>query len=209
MRLRITFWKNENMRYIGHLDLHKAWERSFRRARLPLAYSQGFNPQPKMNLAAALPLGFTSQGEVGDFWLEEDLPLDEVRHKLEPALPPGLELISMCCAEPREASLQSLVCAADYEITLLDPLSALEEKVEAILKAVNLPRERRGKAYDLRALIEKLERLPPDDLGRKRLFVRLTSLPGATGRPEELLEVLEVPVEAARVHRTFLHFNSN
>jgi radical SAM-linked protein len=44
------------MRYTGHLDLHRAWERTFRRARLPLAYSQGFHPQPRLNLACALPL---------------------------------------------------------------------------------------------------------------------------------------------------------
>ena len=61
------------MRFTGHLDLHRAWERTFRRAGLPLAYSQGFNPHPRLNLASALPLGFTSEGEVIDVWLEQDL----------------------------------------------------------------------------------------------------------------------------------------
>jgi radical SAM-linked protein len=71
MRLRITFAKTEAMRFTGHLDLHRTWERCFRRARLPLAYTQGFNPHPRLNLAAALPLGFTSQGEMIDAWLEQ------------------------------------------------------------------------------------------------------------------------------------------
>jgi hypothetical protein len=91
-------------------------------------------------------------------------------------------------------------------ITLLDPHPTLAEEVQAILDAPGLPRERRGKSYDLRALIDHLELLPADEVGRTRLFTRLTSLPGATGRPEELLDVLNVPVEAARVHRLSLLF---
>ena len=58
MRVRLTFTKQGALRYTGHLDLHKILERSIRRAKLPLAYSQGYHPQPKINLAAALPLGF-------------------------------------------------------------------------------------------------------------------------------------------------------
>jgi radical SAM-linked protein len=70
MRIQITFSKTGAMRFTGHLDLHRAWERTFRRAALPLAYSQGYNPRPKMNLASALPLGFTSECEVIDVRLE-------------------------------------------------------------------------------------------------------------------------------------------
>ena len=66
MRVRITFSKQGALRFIGHLDLHRLWERAMRRANLPLTYSQGFHPQPKISLAAALPLGFSSRGEVLD-----------------------------------------------------------------------------------------------------------------------------------------------
>jgi radical SAM-linked protein len=208
MRLRVIFQKNEHMRYTGHLDLHRSWERTFRRAKLPLAYSQGYNPQPKINLAAALPLGFTSQGEVADFWLEEDLPLLEIELALLEVLPPGLEIVSLSRAEQKEASLQSQVAAAEYEITFLDPVSSLNEDIQAILAAESLPRERRGKPYDLRMLIEHLEILPADEKGRPRIRVCLTSRPGATGRPEELLEVLNIPVQAARVHRVSLLFEA-
>ncbi|HLE27799.1 MAG TPA: TIGR03936 family radical SAM-associated protein, partial [Anaerolineales bacterium] len=69
-RLRLTFAKTAAMKFSGHLDLHKTWERTLRRARLPLAYSQGFNPQPRLQLASALPLGFTSECEVLDAWME-------------------------------------------------------------------------------------------------------------------------------------------
>ena len=69
MRLRLTFTKTGSLKYTGHLNLHRTLERTFRRAGLPLAYSQGFNPQPRMNLAEALPLGITSECEVMDVWL--------------------------------------------------------------------------------------------------------------------------------------------
>jgi radical SAM-linked protein len=77
VRVRIHFHKTEAMRFTGHLDLHKAWERALRRAgsrsALRLAYSQGFHPQPRIHLACALPLGFTSECEVVDVWLENEI----------------------------------------------------------------------------------------------------------------------------------------
>jgi len=92
MRLRIHFAKTEAMRYTGHLDLHRAWERTFRRAMLPLAYSQGFRPHPRINLGCALPLGFTSQDEVVDIWLEQSNPIQEIESALQSAIPPGIQL---------------------------------------------------------------------------------------------------------------------
>ena len=89
MRVRITFSKTPAMRYTGHLDLHRAWERAFRRAGLPLAYSQGFHPGPRLNLACALPLGFTSECEIVDAWLDGDLALSEIETALTGALPPA------------------------------------------------------------------------------------------------------------------------
>ena len=55
-RIRVTFGKGQQLKYISHLDLARTWERVFRRARLPVAYSQGFNPRPRFQLAAALPV---------------------------------------------------------------------------------------------------------------------------------------------------------
>ena len=90
MRLRSTFSKTEAMRFTGHLDLHRTLERTMRRANLPLTYSEGFNPRPKITLASALPLGFTSEAEVVDFWLKEDLPIKEISMALVKAAPPGI-----------------------------------------------------------------------------------------------------------------------
>ncbi|MFQ5886684.1 MAG: TIGR03936 family radical SAM-associated protein, partial [Anaerolineae bacterium] len=57
-RIRITFSKGEEIQYISHLDMMRLWKRTLRRANLPLAYSKGFNPQPKISIAAPLPVGF-------------------------------------------------------------------------------------------------------------------------------------------------------
>ncbi len=74
MRLRITFSKSGSLRYTGHLDLHSIWERTVRRAGLPLSYTHGFHPGPKIQLASALPLGFIGCAEIVDLWLDEEFP---------------------------------------------------------------------------------------------------------------------------------------
>jgi radical SAM-linked protein len=206
MRLRITFAKTDEMRFTGHLDLHRTWERIFRRAGLPLAYSQGFHPQPRINLASALPLGFTSEAEIADVWLEEQLSLQQVREALVPALPPGLKLINVQEADLHGPSLQTLVTASEYVVTLLDPVDKLDERLTELLNESSLPRERRNKQYDLRPLILELARLPDDEQGRGCLKMRLAAEDGATGRPEEVLNALDITPEAARVHRTCLFF---
>lgn len=205
MRLRITFSKTHAMRYTGHLDLHKAWERAIRRACLPLAYSQGFNPHPRIQLASALPLGFTSQAELVDIWLETELPLQEIATRLNVALPPGIRLESLAVIQERLPALQTQVAAADFEVTLLEPQADLEAHLLDLLNHASLPRERRGKTYDLRPLILELQQLPPQN-GCQRLSMRLVAREGATGRPEEVLAVLGIPAEAARLHRTRILF---
>jgi radical SAM-linked protein len=206
MRLRITFSKTEAMRYTGHLDLHRAWERTFRRAGLPLTYSQGFHPQPKLNLACALPLGFTSECELIDAWLEAELSLPEIQAALTDTLPPGIHIHRLEGIDPKSPALQTQVQSAEYEVTLLDPRPDLEARLEQLLSATSLPRQRRGKSYDLRPLIEALQPLPDGADGLPRFMLRLSARESATGRPEEVLAELGLGIEAARVHRVKLHY---
>ena len=203
MRIRITFIKQGALRYTGHLDLHKLWERAARRAELPLAYSQGFHPQPKMNMAAALPLGFSSRCEVMDMKLEQEIPLETLPARLNTTLPSGLQVVGVQQVDERAPALQTQVLAAEYEVTLTEPAdsSELKQKIDSILVSPSIPRERRGKTYDLRPLIEELH-LPTDG----KIFMRLTAREGATGRPEEVLAVLGIPFEGTRIERTCLVF---
>lgn len=203
MRIRITFIKQGALRYTGHLDLHKLWERAARRAELPLAYSQGFHPQPRMNMAAALPLGFSSRCEVMDMKLEHDIPLGDLPTRLNETLPSGLQVVGVEQVDERAPALQTQVESAEYEVTLTEALdrAELERKMDSVLETKSLPRERRGKIYDLRPLIEVLKLLPDG-----KLFMQLRAREGATGRPEEVLDVLGIAFEETRIERTRLIF---
>jgi radical SAM-linked protein len=206
VRIRITFEKTAAMRYTGHLDLHRTWERTFRRARLPLAYSLGFHPHPRINLASALPLGFTSLDEVVDVWLESDSPPQAIEEALRPALPPGIVVKRIEEIDPHAPALQTVLEASEYVITLLEPLADLEARIQGLLAAESLMRRRRKKDYDLRPLIHTLGTLPEDEEGCSRLAARLSAREGATGRPEDVVEALGADPEAIRVERTKLVF---
>jgi radical SAM-linked protein len=203
MRIRITFIKQGALRYTGHLDLHRLWERAARRAELPLAYSQGFHPQPKMNIAAALPLGFSSRCEVMDMRLKHDIPLEDLPTRLNATLPSGLQVLGVQQVDERAPALQTQVASAEYEVSLtetLDPIE-LERRIDSVIESKTIPRERRGKMYDLRPLLEELQRLPDG-----KIFMRLEAREGATGRPEEVLDMLDIPFEGTRIERTRLIF---
>jgi radical SAM-linked protein len=222
MRIRITFAKQGPLRYTGHLDLHKLWERAARRAGLPLAYSQGFHPQPKMNIAAALPLGFSSRCEVLDMRLQQEIPLDGLCDRLQGTLPTGIRVSNVDRVDESLPALQTQVASAEYEVTLKEAvdLSELERRVDDVLTSDSLPRERRGKAYDLRPLIEEIALAPPSPLtppsgalrglpgGEGKIFMRLSAREGATGRPEEVLDALGISFEETRIERTRIIFKS-
>jgi radical SAM-linked protein len=201
MRIRITFSKAGAMQYVGHLDLHRSWERTFRRSGLSLAYSQGFHPQPRLNLACALPLGFTSQCEILDAWLEQDIPIAEIQESISIALPPGLEILDMENIDLHVPTLQTQVTSAVYLITFLDEVSDLEDRLHRVITAEHLLRSRRNKSYDLRPLIEDIGLLYKDNEEKSVLRVQLAARDAATGRPEELLDELGIKFENTRVHR--------
>ena len=208
MRIRLTFSKTDAMRYTGHLDLFRSWERTFRRSGLPLAYSQGFHPQPRLNLACALPLGFTSECEMLDAWLECDLPLQQLYQAIAGVLPPGLEIHGMNIIDVQAPALQTQVASAVYLITFLDDLPDLNERVQRISSSEHLPRLRRNKSYDLRPLIEQISLLPQNDDGNRRLHIQLSARESATGRPEELLDEMGIKFETTRIHREKIIFCS-
>jgi len=204
MRIRIYFAKTEAMRFTGHLDLHKTWERTFRRSGLPLSYSQGFHPQPRLQLACALPLGFTSQAEILDAWLDAELPLEDIRSALCAAIPPGIRLQRIEIVQQPSAALQTQVLSAEYEITLKEDIPDLDDRIARLLAQQSILREWRHKPYDLRPLIEMLETSPANGADRRILRTRLAAREGATGRPEELLAALGIAPDRAKVHRTGL-----
>ena len=130
MRVRITFSKTGALRYIGHLDLNTIWERATRRAGLPLAYTQGFHPQPKMNFASALPLGFSSRCEMMDMWFNQEMDLTSLSQQLQNAMPAGIGILKVESVDEHEPPLQTQIVSAEYEVTLTEAIdrSELEAK---------------------------------------------------------------------------------
>ena len=197
-RYRVRFEKDMEVRFTSHLDLHRMWERTCRRASLPLVYSQGFNPRPKLNLASALPLGFSSKDELLDLWLQDHLPLVRIETALRSNVPPGIHIIEVTKIDERERSLQSQVCAATYEVNIPDHEALeIEGEINRIITSSEIIRERRGKRYDLRPLIEDLLFSTADEHDTK-LVMTLTAKEGATGRPEEVCA--ELGLDPSRVH---------
>lgn len=205
-RMRVTFATDDSVKYVGHLDMARTWERAIRRARLPLAYSQGFNPQPRLHFAAALPVGFTGQAELADVFLNEPVTPIEFLNRLQAVLPRGIRLVA---AEPvgRELpALQAQVCGAEYrvEVEWDAPAAAFEARLMAFLARPEAWRERRrGQTfvrYDLRPLVETLEYAGGCDLGQAFHCV-MRAAAGATGRPDELLAELGLEAVLRRIIR--------
>jgi len=206
MRLRITFSKTGALRYTGHLDLHRMWERTCRRAGIPLSYSQGFHPQPRISLAAALPLGFIGKAELLDLWLDQEEDTHQILKLLQEAAPPGLILTSIQSIDPHQAALQTQVQFADYEVFFLDTLDlqVLSSKIKIILTSASIMRQRRSRNYDLRPLIEFLQLNQITEDPSVSLTMRLSASPAATGRPEEVLSEIGIQPEDTRITRTGL-----
>lgn len=207
-RMRITFSKFGKARWIGNLDLHRTWARILRRAKVPIAYSQGFNPQPRMQLASALPLGSMSECEILDIWVLEAITTATLQNNLATGLPSGIEVIEITAVDLKEKSLQSRLRAAEYIIELEDyiDLNVLQEIIDKLLNMKSIIRQNRGKDYDMRSLIQVLDIVSADSIPQK-MFVRLSACPGATGRPSELLEYMGI--NAKSINRTKLLFVDN
>ena len=218
-RLRITFTRDERLKYIGHLDMARTWQRIVRRANLPLAYSEGFNPQPRMSFAAALPVGCTSDHEELDLVLSPPRAIDEVQAQLARALPPGMELISIAEMPLSAPALQMQLAAAEFEIAVAgeETIAPLRERVAQFNAAAEVLRDRRGKVYNLRPLVQALSIDPAHALSAEQgragradraviIRSRLQATPEGTGRPDELAAALGLDPAVVKIKRTNLLF---
>ncbi|MBN1285727.1 MAG: DUF2344 domain-containing protein [Anaerolineae bacterium] len=205
-RLRVTFGKQGALVYVGHLDTARIWERIARRAGLPLAYSHGFNPRPRIQLADALAVGISSACELVDLYMKTPVAPDGLAGRLEAAAPPGLKVYRVTEAPLKAPALQALVAAADYSITFPDgapdDLAACVADFMARehVEHVKPSGKRQGEPYNLRALVRRLEVTPGGTLE-----ACLSLGPGQTARPDALLDVLGLCDAAALIHRTALH----
>lgn len=123
--LRVRFIRGERVKYVSHLDLMRTFERATRRAELPIAYSQGFNPHPNMVFGLPLSVGVTSEGEYADFDISEDMEENEFLTRINSALPEGL-IATNCKVHSEKSNIMKEIAGAAYDV-----LISTEEKLEA------------------------------------------------------------------------------
>jgi radical SAM-linked protein len=211
-RVRIIFSKGETVKYISHLAVMRSWERIVRRADLPVAYSQGFNPRPKLAFASALSVGHTGRAEVLDIELRQRAQPQALPARLDPQLPVGFS-VQMAWEVPMGApSAQSQLRYAVYRVALeaRQSADALRAGVDRLLSALELPRQRtvKGKVreYDLRPLIHDMWY---DCLTDGEHVVGLALVHGSTGagRVDEVSDELGMSEDLRSVERTRLIFD--
>lgn len=211
-RLRITFSQGGALRYVGHLDVVRTWERGLRRAGAPLAYSSGFHPGPRLYFASGLPLGATGRAEIVDVLLTEALTPETFLAQLAPHLPPGLTLLHAVEAPLKTPALQAVLLASVWQVEVQsdEAPAALSGKIDALLaqEKVVARRVRKGhsKEYDLRPLVLTLGYEGQPEPGWHRLGMTLRSEPSATGRADAVLAALGLAANVARIERAALIF---
>jgi radical SAM-linked protein len=202
-RLRLRFEKRGEISLISHHDLMRLFERAARRAGLPIAMTEGFNPRPRMSFPLALGVGVEALREIVEMDLSEWVHPTEVQQRLNGQLPAGLRMIECRAISPRDtAQVDSVV----YEIELPTPLPP-DFTPEALLQATELPvlrtREDRQKEMDIRPYLLDIR-----GAGQKWM-VSLRVTPSGSVRPEEVVTILErvsvVKISGARITRTHVN----
>lgn len=192
-RIRVWFRKGDRVRYISHLDVLRFWERAIRRAELPLSYSQGFTPHPKLAFASPLPVGFTAEREVMDVTLDERVPIDEFARRLRVESTGDLAVVAVEEVALNAPPPQAAMLWADYSMVMpwLQPAEA-EAAIQQFNQRETIPwREERGeriREYDLRTATAWLRWRPAD--GGVVLSMRMQADQLLTARPEAIAAAL-------------------
>jgi radical SAM-linked protein len=204
MRIRLRFAKLGKVRFTSHRDVARMWERALRRLELPVAYTEGFSPRPKLSFGLALSTGHESVAEYLDVELREEPDLDALPGKLSAQLPVGIDVTAAAPLPPGTPSLQEDVSSCTWRIEALGlgPAEA-EALVDTALAADELviTRTRKGREVtdDLRPAVLTVHLVGPTPTGTE-LEAELAVHPRSV-RPAELLLALHPGLEEGRVLR--------
>ncbi|GFN34492.1 TIGR03936 family radical SAM-associated protein [Tepidimicrobium xylanilyticum] len=133
MILRVKFTKEGYLKYISHLDMMRLFQRAFRRAQIPIKYSEGFNPQPKFSIANPLALGIESIEEYMDMELYEKIPVDEFINRMNKEMPKGIKIIDAKYIKDTKA-IASLISWSYYRISFEVANIHKREELDNLLK---------------------------------------------------------------------------
>lgn len=213
-RVCVTFSRSPELKYISHLDTMRLWHRALRRAGMPLAYSQGFNPQPRIAIASPLAVEVTSEGELMDVFLERKVSLDFFAKAVGDQLPQGINILGLKDVWPKLPSLQSQMRFAEYRVEVESETSpeAVGDAVRSLLEKDSLPwQHSRGDSvhrYDLRALIDDIWMI--DHSGSACVLgMRLMNDSKGSGRPDQVVLALGFDQPCESIHRTRLITGTN
>jgi len=207
-RLRIRFSRREEIKFISHLDIMRLWQRALHRAEIPLAYTEGFSPHPRISLAAPLAVGVTSQAELMDVFCSKWVSPHFFTNAVSQQLPAGIEIVQVYSVAPTMPSLQSQVGYAEYEVELETEKdqAAVKAALASLLSAEQLAwhheRDTGTRNYDLRALIDDLWLIDWCQ-GYPHIGMRLRCDSGGSGRPEQVTAALGFS-RPTSIHRTKL-----
>lgn len=190
-KLRLRFAKRGRLRFTSHRDFQRAFERALRRAGVPVAFSHGFTPHPKVAYAGAAPTGTSSEAEYLEFSTTRECDPEQVRTDLDAALPAGLEVVEVVVAG--SGALADRLQASSWKIDFPQAEFAdVDAAVEAFLAVSNLEVERSTKKgirkLDARAAVVQAS-VDYDDPVTIRMIMRHES---PTVRPEEILTALRM-----------------
>ena len=208
--VRLRFSKRGKVRFVGHRDVARGFERAFRIVGLPLLFTQGFSPRPKVSFGLALSVGAESDAEYLDVELDEPIDLHDVPERLTAALPDGIEVTGIAALEDRAPALQEAVSAVGWQLEVTGPEGearaplAVARLVAAAMAAQSLPvtRTRKGRETeeDVRPALRRVEVLGATEHG-VLLEVEVATQPVSV-RVGEVLAALGGGLEARRVLRT-------
>ena len=208
-RLRIRFRRGQEIKFISHLDIMRLWQRALTRAGISLAYSEGFNPHPRMSLAAPLALGVTSETELMDIVLAKWVSPHSFTAAVSRQLPDGVEIMQVYQMALNIPSLQSQVRFAEYSVELETEKgkSDIESAISSLLSLEHLPwqhqRDTGPRRYDLRTLIDDLWLIDYGD-GYCTIRMNLRCDSNGSGRPEQVAAALGFEYHPQSIHRTKL-----
>jgi len=194
-RLRIRFKRGPEVKYISHLDIIRVWVRAFRRAGIGIAYSEGFNPHPRLSLAAPLATGVTGDAELMDVYLCDTVSPHNFTAAVNRQMPAGLEILNTYQVDAGLPALQAQVTAAEYSvrITVKEEADTIRQVLTSLLEKEQLPwqheRDTGIKSYDLRPLIEDLWLESFVD-NVAVIGMRLVCDNRGSGRPEQVIKAL-------------------
>ncbi len=199
-RLTVIFRKGEDARFLSHLDLTATLEYAVRRARLPVSLSEGFNPRPRLSVAASLALGYVGEAEILEITLRETVDPASVAVRLSDALPHGIDIISVKEGVAGAKTAASRLRSAVYRLDLPAPVADLSGRVQTLLRSSRLDveeqRDGQVRRRDLRPMILAFEAVSPQAL---RLEARMDG--EGSIRPEQLLTLMAVATHGVRITR--------